>query len=213
VLSVSFLVTILSASRAFWVVVHAIAIAYDLEEAQPTWLSRLLGLAFTVAGLVVGLVLIPVVVAGPRLGEIIESRLGVQLLLAQTWRLAYWPVSLVVVMLLLALLYHYATQWSTPFRRDLPGAALATVLALLASVGLRFYTSAAFGGEGVYAPLAAPLAILVFLWLQALALLLGAELNAEIEKASPTGAVAPDAPSLAAIGRRALDGAKGFRQG
>ncbi len=212
VLSLSFLVALISASRALRVVVHAVAIAYDLEEAQPTWLSRLLGIGFTMAGLVVGVVLIPIVVAGPRLGEIIEARVGMGgLALAEIWRFAYWPVSLTLAILLVTVLYHWAVPWSTPFRRDLPGAALATVLGLGSALLLRTYTSLAFGGDTVYAPLAAPLAVLIFLWLQGLALLMGAELNAEIEKAHPSGAVVPDAPSLADIGRRALARSRSVR--
>lgn len=205
VLSISFLITVWTASRALWVVVHAVAIAYDLEEARPSWLSRVLGVGLTLAGLLLGVVLIPLVIAGPRLGEVVEDQLGVGgLALAEIWRVAYWPVSLVLVTLLVAGLYHWAAPWSTPFRRDLPGAVLATALGLVAALLLRSYTVAAFGGDAVYAPLAAPLAVLVFLYLQGLALLVGAELNAEIEKAHPSGAIVPDAPSLADLGRRAL---------
>ena len=88
--------------------------------------------------------------------------------------------------------------------RELPGAVLAGVLGLLASVGLRTYTTFAFGGDAVYAPLAAPLAILVWVWLLAIGLLVGGELNAEIEKAYPKGDPPKDVPSLGQIGQRAV---------
>ena len=204
VLSLSFLLTLISASRVLRVVVHALTIAYDLEQARPGWVGVLLGFGFTVVIFLGGLVLIPLFVAGPRLGEIIETRVGMEFLLAQTWRVLYWPLSIVLGTLLLAALYHWATPWRTPFHRELPGAVLAAVLGLLASVGLRTYTSFAFGGDAVYAPLAAPLAILVWVWLLAIGLLVGGELNAEIEKAYPKGDPPKDVPSLGQIGQRAV---------
>lgn len=204
-LSATFLVTIYSASRVLRIVVHAVTIAYDQQGQRPDWVARVLGLLYTVVGLVGGLVVIPLVVAGPRLGAIIERRLGLDMALAEIWAIAYWPTALVLVTFALAVLYHYAVPWSTPFHRELPGAALATVLGLLLSVGLRTYTQRAFGGGGVYAPLAAPLALMVWLWLQGIALLVGAELNAEIEKAYPARRPAEAAaPGLADVAQRAL---------
>lgn len=185
-LSITFAITLYSASRVLRVVVHAVATAYDQEDERPTWVARLLGLLYTVIGVASGLLVIPLVVAGPRLGAILERRLGVDTPLAEIWAVGYWPVALVALTFAIALLYHHAVPWSTPFRRELPGAVLATVLGLLCSVGLRTYTTRAFGGGGVYAPLAAPLALLVWIWLQGIALLVGAELNAEIEKAFPS---------------------------
>lgn len=204
-LSVSFLVTLYSASRVLRVLVLAITIAYDLEESRPSWIGRLVGLGLTVVGLLLGLVLIPLLVAGPRLGTIIEDRLGMDLLLGELWRILYWPVSILLATLLLAGLYHWATPWRTPFHRELPGAVLATLLALAASAGLRTYTQVSFGGDAVYAPLAAPLALLIWIWLIAMALLLGAELNAEIERAFPVGEPPPDTPALERLGRQAVD--------
>lgn len=207
-LSVSFLITVWSASRVLRVLVLAITIAYDLEESQPSWMGRILGFVLTVVGLLLGLVLIPALVAGPRLGSIIEDRLGMDLLLGELWRVLYWPLAAVVVTLLLAGLYHWATPWRTPFHRELPGAVLAMVLGLLASTGLRTYIQLSFGGDELYAPLAAPLALLVWIWLMAMGLLMGAELNAEIERAWPAGEPPPDTPTLERLGRRAVDRVK-----
>jgi membrane protein len=209
VLSLSFLIAIYSASRVLRVAVLAISIAYDLQDVRPTYMARVLGFALTIAGLLLGLVLIPLIVAGPRLGEIAEERLGVDLLLGELWRVLYWPASFVVLALLLALLYHFAAPWHTPFRRELPGAVLATVLGLVLTVALRAYTQFAFGGDAIYAPLAAPLAFLLWVWLQGIALLLGAELNAEIERARPTSGHDPGHVSgVQKLGRRAVVGAR-----
>lgn len=203
VLSLSFLATVYSASRALRVIVIGLNLAYDLEEVRPTWVARALGLLLTIVALVVGLVLIPLMVAGPALGAIVERRLGMDLMLAEVYQFLYWPAALLVVTLVIAGLYHLATPFTTPFRRELPGAVLATILGLLANQGLRLYTTRAFGGDEIYAALAAPLALLVWTYLQGLSLLLGAELNGEIEKAFPSGRIARPAPELGELGRRA----------
>lgn len=205
VLSLSFLITLYSASRVLRVVVHAVNIAYDVEEEQPSWLNRILGFVFTVGGLLLGAPLIPLVVAGPQLGQIIEDRLGVDLGFAALYQVLYWPLAFVVVTLLLAAVFHWATPLRTPIHRELPGAILATTLGLAVSAGLRTYTGFAIGSEAIYAPLAAPLAIMIWIWLMSIALLTGAELNAEIEKAYPAGEELREAPSLTDLGKRAVE--------
>lgn len=192
VFSLSFAVAVFTVSRILRVVILAVTIAYDFHEERPTWMARVLGILFAIVGLLIGVVLVPVVVAGPDLGYIVERRLGVgSVFLGQAWSVAYWPVALVVLTLLIAAVYHWATPRKTPFHRDLPGALVATTAGLVISAGLRLYTETAFGGSAVYAPLAAPLAILVWVWLVSIALLFGAELNAEIEKAYPSNGWPP----------------------
>lgn len=206
-LSLSFLVTVYLISRVFHVLVHAVAISYGMQEPRPSWLARLMGFVFTIVGLVLALPVIPLVVAGPQLGEVLETRMGFDTLqLTELWAVLYWPVSFGLIASLLTLLFHYATPWRTPFKRDVPGAVLATVLGLFASVGLRTYTGRAFEGNSIYAALAAPLAILVWVWLQSISLLMGAELNAAIERADPVRNPLDSPRSLDRLGRKAARG-------
>ena len=182
-LSFGFLLTILSASRALRVATVAITIAYDLEETRPGWQQFVYGLVLTIAALVVGVVVVPILVGGPELGQFIVDQIGGPEQLATLWRLAYWPGACVVLTLLLAVLYHVAAPWWTPWHRDLPGAALAMTIGLLGSYGLRYYTDRAIGD--VFGTLATPLVVLVWLFVMSFAVLLGAEFNAEIEKMWP----------------------------
>lgn len=181
-----FLLTIYSASRALKVVATAITIAYDLEETRPGWQQRIWGLGMTVAGILLGLVVVPAIVAGPDFGRTIASTLGTTELLGDVYSIAYWPIAGVVAWLLIASLYHVVAPWWTPWRRDLPGAALAMVVWLAGSFGLRFYTARTFGGDSIYEPIAGPLVLLVWLYVSGFAILLGAELNAEIEAMWPS---------------------------
>lgn len=185
--SLGVVLTLYSASRALRVIVVALTIAYDLPEQRPSWQQRMWGLGLTVGAVVVGIVAIPLLVLGPGFGEI----LGAYVVAGETivdfvWRVAYWPVAAVVATALLAALYHVAAPWTTPWRRDVPGAVLAMVLWLVGSAGLRLYASGTMVSDPVFAPLAGPLVLLLWLYISAFAVLLGAELNAEIEKMWPT---------------------------
>ena len=184
IIGIGLVITVVSASRAFRIVSTAITIAYDLEATRPAWKHRLWGLALTIGGLVAAVAIGPVLIAGPSGGQALSRLLGGVPGLPEVWRVAYWPGAAAVMTIMLATLYHVAAPWRTPFRRDLPGALLAMVLWLLGTVALRFYVSQAIGES--YRFIAAPLIILLWLYVSGLAVLLGAELNAEIEKMWPT---------------------------
>ena len=184
IIGLGLVVTVLSASRAFRVVSTAITIAYDLEATRPAWKHRLWGIGLTVAGILTSIVVGPLLIAGPTGGETLSRLLGGVPGLADVWSVAYWPSAALLLTLLLAVLYHVAAPWRTPFRRDLPGALLAMVLWLIGTVGLRVYVGQAIGDS--YGFIATPLIILLWLYVSGLAVLLGAELNAEIERMYPT---------------------------
>ena len=186
VFSIGLLVALWSASSSAHVVLEALIIAYDVEAKRSLLRKRAKAMVFTVAGLGGAALLLPLLVAGPRLGAALAAPLGLASGFATAWRLAYWPGVAVLSVVLLATLYHFAVPWKTPFLRDVPGATLALCLWLLASVGLRRYVLWTTASRSVYGSLAAPIVLLTWLYLTALAVLIGAELNAEIEKMWPT---------------------------
>lgn len=187
VATLGFIVTVFSASRALRVVSTAITIAYDLEESRPGWQQRIMGVALTLTGILLAVVIVPVIVAGPAFGETIAATLRVDRTFGDLYRILYWPIAGVAAWLLIASLYHFVAPWWTPWRRDLPGAALAMVLWLSGSVGLRVYASRSITGEeSIYGPIAGPLVLLLWIYVSGFAVLIGAELNAEIERMWPT---------------------------
>lgn len=185
--TLGFVVTVYSASRALRVLSTAITIAYDLEESRPGWQQRIVGIVLTLAGIVLAIAVVPVIVAGPQFGETLADALNVSSRFADPYRVLYWPVAGVAAWLLIASLYHFVAPWWTPWRRDLPGAALAMLVWLAGSFGLRAYTSRTItGDDSIYGPIAGPLVLLLWMYVSGFAVLLGAELNAEIERMWPT---------------------------
>jgi membrane protein len=184
--SFAFVTTVWTASRAVRVVLSTLAIAYDRQGVRKAWQDRVLGFVITLGGLLVGLVVMPLLLAGPNFGEQLVEWLGRDPVgLAAIWRSLYWPAIIVAVTLAITALYHLGVPGHTPWHRDLPGAVLATSVWLLGSAGLRLYGTWVLGGDSVYGPLAGPIVALLWLWVTGFAVLLGAEVNAAIDAEWP----------------------------
>jgi membrane protein len=181
VVSISFIVSLWTGSSAMATYVNTITIAYGLRHERNAVRSRLLALRLYLAFVVASVILLPLLVFGPS---------HVQRIFPHSWRhtvhviaaVGFWPAVVVVSLALLATLYHRSVPTSTPWLRALPGAVLALVLWLVGSVLLRDWLAFAFRSTATYGPLSAPVAVLLFLYLTALAILFGAELNAEIDR-------------------------------
>jgi membrane protein len=203
VVSLAFLATIWTASRAVKVVLVTIALTYGEQSPRGAG-QRVLGIVLTLTGLVVGLVLAPLLIAGPNFGERLgDLGFGNGDVVAAAWRALYWPGVTIVATAVLASLYHVGAPWPTRWLRDLPGAVLATTVWLAGSGALRLYGTWILGTDSVYGPLAGPLVGLLWLWLTGFAVLLGAQLNAQIEHLWPTRTVDGDGPEPSALRRLA----------
>lgn len=127
-------------------------------------------------------VALSLVLTGPIVNAV-ATPLGLGGTAVSAWNYAKWPVLVVIVLMIIALLYY-----STPnvklrgFRWVLPGALFALVLWLVASVLFAFYVSKFGSYNKTYGTLAGVIVFLVWLWITNVALLLGAELNAERER-------------------------------
>ena len=187
-ISVGFLLSVWSGSRALNVFVDTISIMYGQSGVRGIVRTRALSLTLYLLSLVVGIVVIPLVVIGPTwLKDLLpkEAELLVWL---------YWPVVTVLAVASITTLFHISTPRRTPWARDVPGAVLTLVLWTLSSYVLRGTISASLGGTSIYGPLSAPIALLIFLYALAIAVLIGAALNAAIRTLWPV----EERPSLRA---------------
>ena len=184
VVSTAFIAALWVSSRAVKVVLTTTALVYGGESHRPGWLQRALGFAVTFGALLVGTILAPLLLAGPGFAEQAEEWFEVELgPLVVIWELAYWPTVVLLAVVAIAVLYRVAVPHRGRWWRDLPGALSAAGVWLLGSAGLRVYGAYLTGTDSVYGPLAGPIVALLWLWLTALAVLLGAELNAQIDRA------------------------------
>lgn len=180
VLSVTFLVSLWSGSRAMNVFIRSITISYGLDELRGWLGQRLLAFFAYLGGLFFAVLVLPILVAGPDLvHELLPITVG-------RLNLLYWPLVALMVTAAVTLLYALSVPVRTPLWRHLPGAALATLVLLSGSALLRAYLDASFGQVSIYGSLAAPIAILAWLYVMAIAVLVGSSLNSEIDALWPT---------------------------
>ena len=180
VISIGFILALWSGSRALNVFVDTITIMYGLGGQRGIVRTRALAFLLYVLGMITGVVTIPLIVAGPTLvAKWTPERLSVINSL-------YWPTVLVLGVCFLATLYHVSVPVRTAWRYNLPGAAFTMFCWVFGSALLRFFlVGTAQGSTSIYGPLAAPIAVLLWLYLLSIAVLIGAALNAAFDQIWP----------------------------
>jgi membrane protein len=186
-ISLGFVLSLWSGSRAMNVYIDTISIMYGQGGHRGIFRTRLLSFGLYGLTLALGAVTMPLVLVGPSL---LRSVLPGPM---QPVMVLYWPVVTVLGIALLTSLYHVSAPLRTPWRRDLPGALLALVIWVLASALLRLVLTLSLSGTGeagtrnfsIYGPLTTPIVVLLWLYLLAIAVLIGAALNAAVDARWP----------------------------
>lgn len=182
--------TTYASSRGFTAVVGALDVTYSRDDRR-NWLStRAMGLVLTLFTVLVAALVAAMVVVGPLLGggEEIAERVGAGSVFTTAWVWFRWPVVFVVVVCWAASIYHFAPRRRTPWRSDLSGAVVSTVWWLAVSVGFRAYLDAASSGmNAVFGLLGGALILLVWFYLLAMGLLVGAEINSVLNNRRGSG--------------------------
>ncbi|MGW2377542.1 YihY/virulence factor BrkB family protein [Kitasatospora sp. NPDC001683] len=179
-ISIGFLFSLWSGSRALYIFIDTITVMYGLDGKRGIVKTRLMSLGLYLGALVISSLVLPLLMAGPGLVE--NAVHGIAGLVGA----AYWPVAILLLIVSLTTLYHLAVPVSTPWREDIPGALVALVVLVFCSVGLRIYLVSSIEGHSVYGSLAAPVAVLLWIFVVALAVLIGAAMNAAIDRRWPT---------------------------
>jgi YihY family inner membrane protein len=164
---------------------------YDVPEGRPVWKTVPIRLGVTVLVMILLAVAAIVVVVTGGLADRVGRLLGIGPAAVTAWDIAKWPVLLVVVSFLFALLYWASPNARQGFRWVTPGGILAVVVWVAASVAFALYVANFSSYNKTYGSLAGVIIFLVWLWLSNLAILLGAELNAELERSRAIAAGHP----------------------
>ena len=170
------------ASRYVAAFMRASNAIYDVPEGRPVWKTLPIRIGVTVVVMVLLAVSAVAVVATGGLAGRLGRLLGIGSTAVRIWDIAKWPVLLVIVGFLFALLYWASPNARQPFRWITPGGILAVVVWVVASVAFALYVANFDSYNKTYGSLAGVIIFLVWLWLSNTAILLGAELNAELER-------------------------------
>ncbi|MFE6165181.1 YihY/virulence factor BrkB family protein [Streptomyces sp. NPDC056486] len=184
VISIGFLFALWSGSRAVNVFIDTITVMYGLDGARGIVKTRLLAFGLFIVALLIGSVALPLMVAGPDavVKLVPGSTTVVQVL--------YWPVVTLLSVVFLTTLYHVSVPVRSPWVEDMPGALVALGMWVLGSFLLRIYLTSTVEGPTIYGSLAAPVAVLLWIGVSAFAVLVGAAVNAAIDRVWPSVATA-----------------------
>lgn len=183
-----------SASSYVGAFMRASNVIYETPEGRPIWKLRPLQMLVTLVMLVLlVLVALALVLTGPIVTAV-AGPLGIGGTAVSIWDIAKWPVLLLVVIVMLAVLFYAAPNVKLAgFRWVTPGALFALVVWLLASAAFAFYVANFSSYDKTYGTLGGLVIFLVWMWLTNTALLLGMELNAERERSRELQAGTPGA--------------------
>jgi membrane protein len=190
ILTFGLLVALWSSSAAMVGLIDALNRAYDIEEGRPWWKVRLLAIALTIALAAFILVAFALVLVGPTAAEHLARVTGLGPIFEWTWKILQWPLILALVSFGTGLVHYFAPDAEQRWVWITPGAVLTTVLWLLASLGFKFYVSNFASYTETYGAIGGVMVLLLWFYITGLVMLFGAELNAEIEHASPYGKAA-----------------------
>lgn len=187
ILTFAFLVTLWSSSGAMVSIITTLNAAYDVTETRPWWKTRLIALGLTVGIAIFVLVSTFLVIAGPGLAERLADSLNLGAAFKWTWWVLQWPVVFTLVATAIGLVYYFAPDVEQDWVWITPGSVLATLLWLIVSLALKFYYQLVPGANASYGAIGGIMVLMLWFYCSGIALLIGAEMNAEIEHASPYG--------------------------
>ncbi|MDQ3347929.1 MAG: YihY/virulence factor BrkB family protein [Acidobacteriota bacterium] len=203
-----------SSSAAMTAIIGALNRAYDIEEWRPWWKMRLIAILLTLglAGFI--LVSLAIVMAGPEVAQALADWLGPGQGVVTAWGILQWPLAFLLVVVAIDLVYHFAPNAVTEWVWMTPGSVLATMLWLVTSLGFKLYLSRVASFEMMYGAVGSVIVVLLWFYVSGFAILLGAEMNAVIDKALPyQEAAAPATPGerkkIGPAAERAHDGSRG----
>jgi membrane protein len=186
-LTFGLLLALWSSSAAMVSIIAALNKAYDIEEARPWWKVRLTAILLTVGVAVFVVLAFALVVVGPTFIDRIASMVGLGPAFTSVWNVARWPVALALVALGVGLVYYFAPDAEQDWEWITPGVVVATVIWLIVSLGFKYYVTNFANYNESYGSLGGVIILMLWFYISALAILTGAEMNAEIEHASPYG--------------------------
>jgi membrane protein len=174
-----------AASNGMGAISETLNISYDVKESRPWWKQRLTTIGLTVGLAVLIITALALTLYGGRIADTLAANYGFGQVFTMTWKIVQWPIVLFFVLLAFNLIYYFAPdlhdqdwKWVTP------GAAIAVALWLLVSFAFRLYLNYFDSYSATYGSLGALIIMMLWFYLTGLAILIGGEINSEIENAA-----------------------------
>jgi membrane protein len=188
-LSFGILGAIWAAASGIRSLMKAFNTAYDAEETRPIWKIYLLSILYTVGLAVLVIAAVAVMLLGPQAMEWLADQIGLGGAFVTIWTWLRWPLAVILLTLVAAIVYYVSPNVEQPFTLITPGSVIAVIVWILASIGFSIYVSNFGNYNATYGSLGGVIVMLFYFFISAAVLLLGAEINAEVhhvEEGEPT---------------------------
>ncbi len=186
-LSVGIVIALWTASAGVRLMMSAMNAAYDVVEGRPIWKRFPLSIFYTIGLAGMLLAAAALMVLGPQVMSWLAGRVGLEDFVVTLWTILRWPVIVLLLMVAVAVIYYVMPDVEQKFRFITPGSVLAVVVWIVASLGFAFYVKTFADYNAMYGSIGAIIVLLLYFYISAAVLLLGAEMNAVIEHMSAEG--------------------------
>jgi membrane protein len=176
-----------TSSSAFVAIMDNLNRAYDVKEGRPFWKVRGLAILMTIGISIFIAISMVLLIFGPQIGGWIASQVGLGAVFQTAWNILRWPVIVVLLILAMALLYYFAPDVEQKWKWITPGSVFAVVVTLIAALGFSFYVNNFGSYNKTYGSIGTIIILLTWLYIVGFVVLVGGEINAEIEHASSEG--------------------------
>jgi membrane protein len=186
-LSFGILTALWASSSAVVAIMDALNRAYDVEEGRPFWKVRGSAILLTVGLSLFIMLSMVLLIFGPQLGRWIAALVGLGNAFAVAWNILRWPVIVGLLVVAMAIIYYVAPDVEQQWKWITPGAVFAVLVTIVVSVGFSLYVNSFGSYNKTYGSIGAVIVFLTWLYLTGFVILVGGEINAEIEHAAPEG--------------------------
>jgi membrane protein len=209
-LSLGVIVALWGASGGMLSIMSALNRTHGIADTRPWWTRRLIAIALTGGFAIFTVTAMLLLIFGARIGEAAAALLGLGSQFTRTWRVLQWPATMLCALTGTGLVYYLAPAVRQRWTSIAPGAAFAVTAWLAMSFVLRVYVAYLGNYNATYGSIGGVILLMLWLYWSSLALLVGAEINAEVDAAAPrrpraAETASPHRPASAAHPRRLLD--------
>ena len=186
-LSFGILAALWTSSSAIVAISDALNHAYNVEEGRPFWKVRGMAILLTVGLSIFIIGSIVLLMFGPQIGRWLADFVGLGRAFEIAWNILRWPVILFLVITAIAMIYYFTPDVAQSWKWITPGSVFALALWLVASLGFSYYVNNFGAYDKTYGTIGAIIVLLTWMYVSGLVILIGGEINAEVEHASAKG--------------------------
>lgn len=186
-LTIGVLTALWSTSSAMTAIIGTLNTAYHIQEGRPWWRVRITAILLTLGIAMFILIAFALILVGPTVAEHLADRFYLGPAFEWSWKILEWPVAFILASVGVAIVYYFAPDAEQDWVWLTPGSLIATLLWLGASLGFKYYVANLSSYTASYGLVGTVMILLLWFYISGLVLLIGAEMNAEIEHASPYG--------------------------